>query len=78
MVSISTRESDMTIRQIDTPHLIYNLSQAPYDTYVEALRRQTNLLNNKDAWASKRLSRTEAEYARLLKIIRAYYARSAA
>ena len=69
--------TNQTIRQIDTDHLIHNLSVRPYDTYVEATRRQTYLMECKEAWNSKRQPRTERELNTLLRVVRAYHARSA-
>ena len=66
--------TDMTdIKEINSDRLIFSLSRRPYEVYVEALRRDTRLMENKSAWTAKRIARTEREITILKKVIRAYY-----
>ena len=63
------------IRQVETQWLDLELISRPYEAYVEAMRRQTEILEDRRRWTSRReVAKADRECDRLLKVIRSYYA----
>lgn len=62
------------VREIASSYLALRLSEAPYDIYVEAMRRQTSLIERAAKAPKARQAKLFAEYDQCTNAVRAYYA----